>query len=44
MGETDVETMANVTIAQYDFDDVAFDDISEDAKDFIKSLLLKDKE
>uniref|UniRef100_A0A1B6C5L4 Protein kinase domain-containing protein n=1 Tax=Clastoptera arizonana TaxID=38151 RepID=A0A1B6C5L4_9HEMI len=44
MGETDVETMANVTIAQYDFDDVAFDEISADAKDFIKSLLLKDKE
>ncbi|XP_050520001.1 uncharacterized protein LOC126893644 isoform X2 [Daktulosphaira vitifoliae] len=42
MGETDVETMANVTIAQYDFDDEAFDSISNDAKDFIKKLLLKD--
>lgn len=42
MGETDVETMANVTIAQYDFDDEAFDDISEDAKDFIRKLLAKD--
>lgn len=44
MGETDVETMANVTIAQYDFDDEAFDDISEEAKDFIQKLLVKTKE
>jgi len=44
MGETDVETMANVTIAQYDFDDEAFDDISEDAKDFIRKLLVKNRE
>ena len=42
MGETDIETMANVTIAKYDFEDEAFSDISEDAKDFIKSLLIKD--
>lgn len=42
MGETDVETMANVTVAQYDFDDEAFDSISNDAKDFIKKLLVKD--
>ncbi|XP_022194515.2 probable serine/threonine-protein kinase nek3 isoform X2 [Nilaparvata lugens] len=44
MGETDVETMANVTIAQYDFDDDAFDDISQDAKDFISKLLMKNRE
>ncbi|XP_015119174.1 calcium/calmodulin-dependent protein kinase type II subunit gamma [Diachasma alloeum] len=44
MGDTDVETMANVTIAKYDFDHEAFADISEDAKDFIRSLLIKDKE
>ncbi|XP_023289927.1 probable serine/threonine-protein kinase MARK-C isoform X2 [Orussus abietinus] len=44
MGDTDVETMANVTIAKYDFDHEAFTDISEDAKDFIRSLLIKDKE
>lgn len=43
MGETDVETMANVTIAKYDFDDEAFDEISVSAKDFITKLLLKDK-
>lgn len=44
MGETDIETMSNVTVAQYDFDDEAFDDISDSAKDFIRKLLLKDKE
>lgn len=42
MGGTDVETMANVTIAKYDFDDEAFLEISELAKDFIRKLLLKD--
>lgn len=44
MGGTDIETMANVTIAKYDFDDEVFNEISEDAKDFIQKLLLKDKE
>nr|XP_024215514.1 LOW QUALITY PROTEIN: probable serine/threonine-protein kinase fhkE [Halyomorpha halys] len=44
MGETDVETMANVTIARYDFDDESFEEISTDAKDFIGKLLLKEKE
>ena len=43
MGETDVETMANVTIAKYDFDDECFDEISDDAKDFISKLLVKNK-
>jgi myosin-light-chain kinase len=44
MGGTDIETMANVTIAKYDFDDEVFNEISEDAKDFIQKLLVKDKE
>ncbi|XP_049937668.1 myosin light chain kinase, smooth muscle-like [Schistocerca serialis cubense] len=44
MGDTDVETMANVTIAKYDFDDEAFNEISDDAKDFIEKLLVKDIE
>lgn len=44
MGETDIETMANVTIAKWDFDDEAFLEISDDAKDFISNLLVKDKE
>ena len=41
MGESDVETMANVTIAKYDFDDEAFNDVSDEAKQFISSLLVK---
>lgn len=44
MGETDIETMANVTVAKYDYDDEAFNEISDDAKDFIRRLLVKDKE
>ncbi|KAJ9598027.1 hypothetical protein L9F63_026871, partial [Diploptera punctata] len=40
MGETDIETMANVTVAKYDFDDDVFNEISEDAKDFIQKLLI----
>lgn len=44
MGGTDIETMANVTIAKYDFDDEVFNEISDDAKDFIQKLLVKDKE
>lgn len=42
MGETDIETMANVTIAKYDFDDDTFNDVSKDALDFISKLLVKD--
>ncbi|XP_067843565.1 myosin light chain kinase, smooth muscle isoform X2 [Heptranchias perlo] len=42
MGDNDNETLANVTSATWDFDDDAFDEISDDAKDFISSLLKKD--
>ncbi|GAB0086178.1 death-associated protein kinase related [Sergentomyia squamirostris] len=44
MGETDIETMANVTISKYDFDDDAFRDVSSEAIDFISKLLVKDSE
>ena len=44
MGENDAETFANITRAQYDYDDEAFDNISQDAKDFISELLVKRKE
>ena len=43
MGDTDLETMANVTVAEYDYEDEAFDKISDLAKDFIDHLLVKDK-
>lgn len=42
MGEDDVETMTNVTLGKYDFNDDVFDSVSENGKDFIKRLLTKD--
>lgn len=42
MGNSDLETMTNVTRAIYDFDDDSFDPISDEAKDFISKLLIKD--
>lgn len=44
MGDDDSETLSNVTLGEWDFEDEAFDDISEDAKDFISKLLVKTKE
>ena len=43
LGNNDKETLVNVTKAQFDFDDEAFDEISDDAKDFISKLLVKDQ-
>lgn len=42
MGDTEIDTMTNVTLGKYNFDDDAFNSISEQAKDFIRHLLLKD--
>ncbi|XP_061735579.1 myosin light chain kinase, smooth muscle [Nerophis ophidion] len=42
MGDDDNETLANVTSATWDFEDEAFDEISDNAKDFITQLLKKD--
>ncbi|XP_030387654.1 titin homolog isoform X3 [Scaptodrosophila lebanonensis] len=44
MGDTDVETFSNITRADYDFDDEAFDCVSQEAKDFISNLLVYRKE
>ncbi|XP_075167098.1 stretchin-Mlck isoform X2 [Haematobia irritans] len=44
MGDTDVETFSNITRAEYDFDDDAFDCVSQLAKDFISNLLVHRKE
>ena len=43
MGDTDLETMANVTIAEYDYEDEAFNNISDESKDFMDKLLVKKK-
>lgn len=42
MGDNDNETLSNVTSATWDFEDEAFDEISDNAKDFITNLLKKD--
>ncbi|XP_034651180.1 LOW QUALITY PROTEIN: muscle M-line assembly protein unc-89-like [Drosophila subobscura] len=44
MGDTDVETFSNITRADYDYDDDAFDCVSQEAKDFISQLLVHRKE
>lgn len=44
MGDTDVDTFANITRADYDFDDDAFEAVSQEAKDFITGLLVHRKE
>ena len=40
-GDTEHETLSNVTSADYDFDADEFDEISSAAKDFIDKLLIK---
>lgn len=42
MGDTDIETMTNVTLCKYNFDDDAFNQVSEYAKNFVRQLLQKD--
>lgn len=41
-GETDIDTMTNVTLGKYNFEDDAFNLVSDTAKDFIRKLLQKD--
>lgn len=41
-GNDDAETLALVTAAQWEFDEESFEEISEEAKNFISSLLDKD--
>ncbi|XP_009704905.1 PREDICTED: myosin light chain kinase 3-like [Cariama cristata] len=43
LGETDAETMNYVVNCSWDFDAEAFDQLSEEAKDFISRLLVKEK-
>ncbi|KAL7850238.1 hypothetical protein SRHO_G00195870 [Serrasalmus rhombeus] len=42
LGDSDTETLALVTAAQWEFDEESFEDITDQAKDFISSLLHKD--
>ncbi|CAK9301099.1 unnamed protein product [Gordionus sp. m RMFG-2023] len=43
MGQNEAETLSNVTKLEWDFEDESFDEISENAKNFISKLLLKDQ-
>lgn len=43
-GENDIETLKNVKACDWSFDTSAFDKISEEGKDFIRRLLVKNKE
>ncbi len=42
MGDNESETLTNIVRCNYTFDYPEFNDISADAKDFIKKLLMKD--
>ncbi|XP_063749336.1 myosin light chain kinase, smooth muscle-like isoform X2 [Eleginops maclovinus] len=42
-GNNEAETLALVTAANFEFDQESFEDISDQAKDFISSLLKKDR-
>ncbi len=42
MGDNDNETYNNISKAEFDFDDESFDGLSDEAKDFIGKLLVKD--
>lgn len=41
-GHSDAETLALVTAAQWEFEPESFDDITDESKDFICGLLMKD--
>ena len=41
-GDTDQETLRNITTAPLDFPDELFEGVSEDAKDFISACLNRD--
>lgn len=40
-GETHSDTFCNVSMCEYDFEDEVFDEVSQEAKDFIEELLQK---
>ena len=40
-GETHQQTFLNVSTVDYDFDDELFDNVSQEAKEFIEKLLIK---
>ncbi|XP_039609351.1 myosin light chain kinase 3-like isoform X3 [Polypterus senegalus] len=43
LGENDNETLNNILACRWDFEEEEFKNVSEEAKDFIRKLLIKDK-
>lgn len=43
MGDSDAETMANVTKCKWDFEDESFEKVSDEAKNFVSQCLVKDR-
>ncbi|XP_069765953.1 myosin light chain kinase 3 isoform X2 [Narcine bancroftii] len=43
LGEDDNETLNNILACKWDLDDAEFENVSEDAKEFISKLLIKEK-
>ncbi|KAJ6655904.1 hypothetical protein lerEdw1_004674 [Lerista edwardsae] len=43
LGDNDTETLNNVLASNWYFDDEAFEGISDEAKDFVSHLIIKDK-
>lgn len=43
-GENDIGTLKNVKACDWDFDEESFQNVSEEARDFIRRLLVKNKE
>lgn len=43
MGDNDTETMNNILHGNWDFDSEAFENVSEEAKDFVSKLLIPAK-
>lgn len=43
-GENDIETLKNVKACDWDFDEESFAIVSDEGKDFIRRLLMKNKE
>lgn len=43
LGDDDNETLNNILACKWDLDDAEFENVSEDAKEFISKLLIKEK-
>jgi len=44
MGDNDAETLANVTHGEFEMEEEDFEGVSQDGRNFITSLLVKNKQ